>query len=239
MNKNSVEGNIKRYYPDAAMSCAVDEYYLTMMESQHGVDQQKILLATSLCSDDINTFCSDYFCARLLGPFNMGGLGGLPFAGMTGMVAYSHHVPDDGTAFIFYGPHVGITDDGELGKMIRPGQSKLTSSCGALMAALKKMESEDKDHPYSPVINGMDIEQSMLEQYLMPYKSRILSSDNSVQEITEVAYEIIDRMIKTYVQDAKSGFCCKNIVLLGGIVLNTSPEIQDYIEVRNFEVINL
>ena len=40
----------------------------------------------------------------LLGPFKMGGLNGFPFTGLTGMSAFSSHVPDNGAVLIFYGP---------------------------------------------------------------------------------------------------------------------------------------
>ncbi len=51
----------------------------------------------------------------------MGGLGGLPFVGKTGFKAYSHHVPHDGNLFIVFAPHVGIADDGLIGKISSAG----------------------------------------------------------------------------------------------------------------------
>ena len=51
----------------------------------------------------------------------LGGLGGLPFVGKTGFKAYSHHVPHDGNLFIVFAPHVGIADDGLIGKISRAG----------------------------------------------------------------------------------------------------------------------
>jgi hypothetical protein len=51
----------------------------------------------------------------------MGGLGGLPFVGKTGFKAYSSHVPKDGHIFILFAPHVGIAEDGLIGRYSRPG----------------------------------------------------------------------------------------------------------------------
>ncbi len=42
-------------------------------------------------------------------------------------------------------PHIGISDEGELGKIIRPGQSALSNSCGALMLALNRLESDSEE----------------------------------------------------------------------------------------------
>ena len=52
-------------------------------------------------------------------------------------------------AFIFYGPHIGITDQGELGKMYRPRMEEKGNSCGALMLALSRFQ----DNNYSPIIH--------------------------------------------------------------------------------------
>ena len=47
-------------------------------------------------------------------PFTMGGLGGLPYSGFTGMVASFSAPYSWWRCFYFYGPHIGITDEGEL-----------------------------------------------------------------------------------------------------------------------------
>ena len=45
----------------------------------------------------------------------MGGLGGIPFVGKSGYGAFASHAPENGHIFIGYGPHVGITEEGEIG----------------------------------------------------------------------------------------------------------------------------
>jgi hypothetical protein len=37
---------------------------------------------------------------------------------------------------------------------------------------------------------------------------------------------------------SKKEFLCKRVFLLGGIIINTSPEFNDMVDVRNFQVIN-
>ncbi len=233
--KEIIEQKIKEHYPTAETGSYVTEKYLAYLSEQYQEDLKKMLFATSVCADDINV--STDFRRVLTRPFTLGGLGGIPFAGFTGMVAFSHHIPDNGSAFIFYGPHIGITDEGELGKMRRPGQAGLSNSCGALMLALNRLEIEDDT--YIPMNVEYDYQQILLERTIMPFKHEILISENRKKAITEVTYRNIDKQLHFLIRKAKDEFRCKRIFLLGAIIINTSPEYHDYVEVRNFEVIEL
>ena len=230
-----IKRKIKEHYPNAETGSYITEKYLSYLSDQYKEDLKKMLFATSVCADDINV--STDFRRVLTRPFTLGGLGGIPFAGFTGVVAFSHHIPDNGSAFIFYGPHIGITDEGELGKMRRPGQAGLSNSCGALMLALSRLEMEEDI--YVPMNVEYDYQQILLERTVMPYKHEILVSDNRKKAITEVTYTNIDRQLHFLIRKAKDEFRCNRIYLLGAIIINTSPEYHDYVEVRNFEVIEL
>lgn len=225
---------VKSEYPNAETGTAVTDKYLNFLEKQYQVDLSKMLFATSLCSDDVNI--STDFRSVLSRPFSMGGLGGLPYSGFTGMVAFAHHIPDGGDAFIFYAPHIGITDAGELGKMRRPGQSRLTNSCGALMLGLERLQQQEE--MYVPISSELDYQQTLLERTVMPFKQRILAAKNPKKEITEVCYEAIHKKIQTLVKMSKQEFSCERIFLLGGIIINTSPEFNDMVDVRNFQVLH-
>ena len=230
-----IKRKIKEHYPHAETGSYITDKYLSYLSDQYKEDLKKMLFATSVCADDINV--STDFRRVLTRPFTLGGLGGIPFAGFTGVVAFSHHIPDNGSAFIFYGPHIGITDEGELGKMRRPGQAGLSNSCGALMLALSRLEMEEDI--YVPMNVEYDYQQILLERTVMPYKHEILVSDNRKKAITEVTYTNIDRQLHFLIRKAKDEFRCNRIYLLGAIIINTSPEYHDYVEVRNFEVIEL
>jgi hypothetical protein len=172
----AITKKVTAYYPNAKSGDDITESYLTLLEKEYNSDLKKMLFATSVCSDDVNV--STDFRRVLSRPFTMGGLGGLPYSGFTGMVAFSHHIPDGGDAFIFYGPHIGITDEGELGRMRRIGQKRLTNSCGALMLALERFQSDDDVDTYVPQSVHYDYQQIQLEQTLMPFKNKILTADN-------------------------------------------------------------
>jgi len=224
---------VREHYPEALDTRDTSIKYLGMLQNGHDVDVSKLLMATSLCSDDMNIPSTSFFHV-VLGPFFLGGLGGLPFAGITGMTAFAHHVPDNGSAFFFYGPHIGITLDGELGKMYRPRQEASGNCCGALMLALERFKSNN----FEPSLKEDDYQQTMLERELFPYRDEILKHENPEKCITEKAFERIDEMIHRYLSETKREFKVNKVALLGGIIINTDYGVDDYFEVRNFEVLS-
>jgi hypothetical protein len=237
MNLREIEDIIKKTFPNALPGDEIlDKYFKTMVDD-YQINPDKTLFATSICSDDAN-FSAD-FSKILSRPFVMGGLGGLPYTGITGMVAYAHHIPDNGNAFIFYGPHIGFNGTGEIGRMRRPGQSHDTNSCGALMLALDRLITEDHEEVYVPLSSELDFQQTMLERSMMPFKHTIVHSENPKLEITLHTYNVIDKMLKKFISIAKNEFHCEKIILLGGIIINTDPELPDYLDVKNFEVLNV
>ncbi len=225
---------VQEHFPNAMDAKDTSIHYLGEMQNDHKINVSKVLMATSVCSDDINVPSTTFFNV-LFGPFIMGGLGGLPFAGRTGMTAFAHHIPDEGSAFIFYGPHIGITLEGELGKMYRPRQENTGNSCGALMLALDRLQ----DSSYAPVMNDDDYQQMKLEESLLPYRDKVLASDNQQKAITEATYEIIDKKIHEHLKACKDEFHVDKVTLLGGIIINTDYGLDDYFDVRNFEVVDM
>jgi len=225
---------VKTHFPNAMDAKDTSIHYLGKMQIEHNIDISKVLMATSVCSDDINVPSTTFFNV-LFGPFIMGGLGGLPFAGQTGMTAFAHHIPDEGSAFIFYGPHIGITLEGDLGKMYRPRQEQTGNSCGALMLALSRLQ----DSNYRPVLNDDDYQQMKLEESLLPYREEILNSENPEKAITEATYDIIDKKIYDHIKSCKKEFHVDTVTLLGGIIINTDYGLDDYFVAKNFEVIDV
>ena len=234
MLQRKFDEKVKEHFPNAMDAKDTSIHFLGKMQLEYKIDISKVLMATSVCSDDINVPSTTFFNV-LFGPFIMGGLGGLPFAGQTGMTAFAHHIPDDGSAFIFYGPHIGITLDGELGKMYRPRQEDTGNSCGALMLALDRLQ----DKAYKPKMNDDDYQQMKLEESLLPYREQVLESSNQAKAITEATYDIINKKIHDHITTCKDEFHVNKVTLLGGIIINTDYGLDDYFDARNFEVIDL
>ena len=233
MQQHMFDQLVRRHFPRALDAKFTAIEYLGKLRSDYQIDISKVLLATSLCSDEINA-PSVTFYNIMFGPFVMGGLSGFPFAGITGMSAFASHIPDGGCGFIFYGPHIGITRDGELGKMCRPRQVDAGASCGALMLALDRF----RDPEYRPILDEADYQQGRLELSLLPHRGEILNAADPVKAITEAAYREIDRQVRINLAGAKNAFKVEKVALLGGIIINTDHGLDDYVAVRSFEVVN-
>ncbi len=234
MLQRKFDAIVKGYFPNAMDAKDTSIHYLGKMQLEYKIDISRVLMATSVCSDDINVPSTTFFNV-LFGPFIMGGLGGIPFAGQTGMTAFAHHIPDDGSGFIFYGPHIGVTLDGELGKMYRPRQEETGNSCGALMLTLQRFQDEN----YTPKVTDDDYQQMKLEESLLPYREDILNSKHPQKAITEATYTIIDQKVRHHLKTCKHEFHTERVTLLGGIVINTDFGLDDYFVTRSFEVIHL
>ena len=226
---------LKAHYPDAKDGKELTHEILTKLQAEHNVNPEHVLLATSICSDELNVL-STTFADNVIGPFTMGGLAGMPFGGKTAMTAFAHHVPEDGTAMILYGPHVGINSDGHIGRVWRIGQKSDSTCCGALMVALNRMKN---NAPSAPIDDEDDLQQALLEKALLPHKERILQANNAVKEITDVTYEEIHARMERLLTAVKGELQCARIVLLGGVLINHDPDVNDWVDVRHFDVIEL
>lgn len=124
--KNSpVAQALDAHFPGAIPGSALASRLTSVLLRDHKITAKNALFGTSICADEINSESGDmadqlrsYFGKV----FPMGGIGGAPFAGKTGFAAFSHHVPDGGHVVILFGPHVGISEHGEVGKYHRVGQ---------------------------------------------------------------------------------------------------------------------
>ncbi|MCF6199229.1 MAG: hypothetical protein L3J67_07510 [Hyphomicrobiaceae bacterium] len=103
----------------------------------------------------IISVCRDEICASFVNTvetqwgksFTLGGLGGLPFGGKTGLGAAAHHAPDthDRERIVVYAlTHIGFGPEAEVGGCVRPGMEHLNAACGALVAYSGHVVAQDK-----------------------------------------------------------------------------------------------
>ncbi|MGY6276334.1 hypothetical protein [Methylomonas sp. MgM2] len=242
---SSIEPLIKKHYPNATTESEFIEKLWGVLKQHERIDLSKVLLANSVCADDIiplhesdipSIKSEKKLKKHFLGPFSMGGLAGLPYSGITGLLTVAHHVPEGGSVLFAFGPHIGISDRGELGKLFRPGQHKESAACGALSLALKHFQSSPD---YIPPHNDDDTEQMTLERRLLPFRTQILTAENPLRAATEITYSIINDFMNRYIRAQKSQFECEYITLAGGIIINTSPYFEDYIDLRQLSVLRV
>ena len=117
--------------------------------------------------------CRDELCQPLVAKihtqwgeaFNLASLGGLFFAGTTGLHAALHHAPnEDGAARLafFAFVHIAIDEQGEFGRVQRPGRAAPTRACGALAAFHDEVVRGAREFK----LDHQDPEQSLLKQRL-------------------------------------------------------------------------
>lgn len=225
---------IRKWYPNAITTIDSVNKIIDYFENELQIEPKQVMIADSICSDDVNSIQYPARVAEFLGPFKMGGLDGFPFTGLTGMGAFASHVPDDGAVFIYYGPHIGITKEGVIGEILRLGQHKNSGCCGAAKGALGKLLN---NQIVEGNITDIDYQMNTIEQILFSQKERIINAKTPLFEATEVIYEAIDKRINELVE--KTNYNCKYVMLIGAVLINSDSDMGSFTHAKRFDVINL
>jgi len=153
-NSSSYDAIVQATYPNA-----VDSYHFGEVAKSYistfGYASDNIVLANSICSDDVNgpTFINEINIGQFpsstnqfLGPFMAGGLAGYPHTGRLAVAAWASHATTQttGALFLINMPHIGISQQANLvlasdnvGRMHRRGKASATGdqTCGAAFFA--------------------------------------------------------------------------------------------------------
>jgi len=234
MKKREKLALIRKHYANAITTIDSVNMLIDFVEEELDLEPSQIMLADSICSDDVNSIQYPARAHEFLGPFKMGGLDGYPFTGLTGMGAFASHVPDEGAVFVYYGPHIGISKNGVIGEIHRLGQSKNSGCCGAAKGALNKLLNNQLTEGN---VTEIDFQMNTIEQILLKEKSRIEKAAIPLHEATEVIYEAIDNRICELVEKTK--YNCKYVILMGAILINSDSDIGSFTSTKRFDVINL
>jgi hypothetical protein len=174
--------------------------------------------------------------------FNMGGLAGFPFGGVTGFGAMAKHIPDGGSCLVVYGPHVGVDLDGKVGTVNRRGKEKGGTCCGSAVAAAGYIrgvyKGEMEQGPTVPK-DSSDAQQLYVGTMLLPFAERLENAKDPMAELPYATFEPLDELMEKIVGKAsyKVGETAK-IALLGGLQINTPPGMSDYFLPLKFEIRN-
>jgi len=222
--------SIYRWFPKAMPATPVFERSKLFI-NRLGMVPGNTLFGSSLCPDEINNKKEgtlDQMTKYWGEQFPLGGLGGVPLVGKTGWGAFSHHTPDNGNIFVIYGPHVGVSEQGQVGKILRPGQDEVTSACGAFVGAYMQTEK------WAGVeeIDGLDMQQQFIRNNLGPLRPEIAAAKNPMADLAYKAFSIVDKQMLSIV-DLE---CCDKLVLLGGVQVNTPEGFPDHFAPMRFEV---
>ena len=218
---------VQEQFPEAKKGFLVTGKVLHVL-TEKGLSNENTLFGVSTCPDEINravTQFGNYFGKT----FNLGGLAGIPFTGMTGFGAYSHHPSEGGTLFILYASHVGINIEGDLGSCNRVGQSHHSSSCGSAVGAYNTLLNDAEYQHEEP----FDLQQTYVVNLVRNHLGKIKGAENPMKELAEVVYQDAKKRIEQVIAGYDGP-----IVLLGGIQINTPNGSPDYFAVRDFREVN-
>jgi hypothetical protein len=225
---------VREHYPNAVTTTDCVNSLFNILETYYDLEPNQIMLADSICSDDVNTIEYPASAYEMLGPFKMGGLDGFPFTGLTGMGAFAHHVPENGAVLIYYGPHIGVSKSGATGEIMRIGQKQPSGCCGAAKAALGKLV---KSEIIADDVTDLDYQMNTIEQIFLKNKTRILAASNPLMEATEAMYEAIDDRIRLLAE--KTDYPCRYLILMGTVHINGDHDMGSFTSLRRFEIIDL
>jgi len=154
-NPASYDIIVQTTYPNAVDSYHFGEVAKSFISSTFGYASDNIVLANSICSDDVDgpVFVNEVNIGQFpsstnqfLGPFMAGGLAGYPHTGRLAVAAWASHATTQtsGALFLINMPHIGITQQADLvlasdnvGRMHRRGKASATGdqTCGAAFFA--------------------------------------------------------------------------------------------------------
>ena len=204
-----------------------------------GFHKNKSLVATSFCADEVNRGLERDFSKTYGATFNMGGLAGFPFGGITSFGAMASHIPDGGSCLVVFGPHVGVDSTGKVGTVERRGRANGGACCGSAVAASGYVSQVHTGGAtkYGPPEVPDDAQQNFVGTALLPYAAHLEAAEDKMTELPYALYDAQKKLMDTIVQAGCGSVAGQGKVsVLGGIQVNTPPGESDYFLPLSFEV---
>jgi hypothetical protein len=108
---------------------------------KYGFNDENAIASVCICRDEISQSLRSIIKHVWGEAFNLSSLGGMFFAGKTGLLSAMHHAPkiDNKERYVFYIiPHIAIDKEGRMGFCSRKG-IKESTACGALSTFQKEL----------------------------------------------------------------------------------------------------
>ena len=237
--------------------------YTTEFITYQGIPSTSIVLAEGICSDDVDASKVPSNIGQwpnsinsFLGPFMSGGLAGYPFVGSVGFGAFASHVASssvtetNATLFVTSMPHIGVTEDGRSGRMLRRGKSNsiTDNTCGAVWGAINQVVNVLTQAPSqdNPPFNDGNYSFWKLTDILWPFKN-VLSGFTGTSEVIynkQMVYatEIIRDSAYDYIIDVLpsqvTGNTHNDVYFLSGIFINTDVIPNTTLQYESYVVVD-
>ena len=210
--------------------------------SKHGYNKETTLLATSFDCDELNRDFEDELCAIYGNNFQMGGISGFPFGGVTAFGAMARHIPLKGNCLVVYGPHIGIDFDGVVGKVNRRGHHGSGVCCDiaarSYVEAVRAGKTIHSPDPSDPI----DAQQIFVNTALLKHAERLEQAEDPNVELAHALFDCIDELMGRIEKKCYSGHSDiadgTLIAFLGGIQVNTAEGTPEYFLPKKFELKN-
>merc|ERR1712217_208976 len=221
-------------FPGAIPGAALHARLSSFLAMEYGMVAENTLFGMSTCPDEINNrkgSLTNMMSEHWGEFFPLGGISGAPFVGKTGFGAFSAHVPENGNIILLYGPHVGISREGEVGKYRRDGQLQNSTACGAVIGAYNACCAGNGQQDLE--FDEADMQMGWIKSQIAPHVERLRVQQNPMAELAYQAFEMVDAKIKKIVN---TNFGPGYLVLVGGIQLNMPEPCCDHFLPLAFEV---
>jgi hypothetical protein len=213
---------------------AVDDF-MTWSEwalARVGFRPSNCLPVVAVCRDELMADFGGAVTEAWGQPFEAGSLAGLVFLGRTGLQAALGHVPgEDGRHrfVVFCFPHIGIDEDGAVGRVQRRGMYRASSACGALASFRAQLEAGERQFG----LDGDDVEQSLLRMRLMGLVSADVTP--SLPDLTESARRACVDDMARFIELAR-GSEPVDVAFISGVVVHL-PDGVDHVAHVHAEVV--
>jgi hypothetical protein len=226
-----IEDILRTAFPGAMPGPEFSDSVVNYIHRKYKITPDKMLLGASMCVDDIIYTKNFGLAPKLKGPFNLGGLGGLPFTGTSGLGAFAHHIPEDGVMLLLIAPHIGYSESEGWGYVLRHEQHHASTCCGALMGTLDQLQKKT----LQPEIKEEDYQGGKIAQLALAHQKEILGAANPIIELTKIAAKQAEQEIRSHILSVDREHI-KYIILVAGIMINTDYSYSDYLSVNHFMV---
>jgi hypothetical protein len=235
----NVTDKIQEVFPGAVAAQDLASHVKGVL-NKHGYSDKTTLIATSLCCDEVNRELEKDLTSIYNYNFNMGGLAGFAFGGVTSFGAMAHHIPDGGSCLVTYGPHVGVDKDGNVGKVNRRGRVGSGACCGSAAAAAGYCQAvQGGDTPNGPPTDPLDAQQTFVGNMLLPHADRLATAEDAAVELPLALFDVQDEFMKKIVSKGCGEVAGEGqIAMLGGIQINTPAGTKEYFLPKVFEIRN-
>ena len=211
------------HFPGAMTAAEFSDSVVRYLNHRFHVPTDKMLIGSSTCVDDIIFTKNFHQHPEVKGPFHLGGLAGLPFTGVSGLEAFAHHIPDGGTMILMIQPHIGLSEKGGWGYILRHEQHGVSTCCGALMGTLDKLQ---KGTLMSDISED-DYQGCKIAAMTIAHEKEILGAENPIIALTKLTSDEAEQQIRNHVLDIDLAHI-KYIVIITGVMINTDYPYSDY-----------